>query len=60
MSKRIVIFSMALAGIVGFAAVIDMFTQFPFGRVSLVMDITFLIGSLVVLYMAYETIDELK
>ncbi len=60
MSKKVVIVSMAVAGLVGAAALIDMITAVPFGKMSIAMDITFLIAAVIVGYMAYDTLNELK
>ena len=51
---------MGLAGLVGAAALVDMITSFPFGKISLVMDIMFLITAVIVGYIAYDTMAEMK
>ena len=60
MSKKLVFISMGLAGLVGAAALVDMITSFPFGKISLVMDIMFLITAVIVGYIAYDTMAEMK
>ncbi|QDT50321.1 hypothetical protein [Symmachiella dynata] len=60
MAKKIVIVSLAASGLVGAIALVDLITGFPFGKFSATMDICMIIGAAVVLYMAYDTIDEVK
>ncbi|MGH3452748.1 MAG: hypothetical protein ACRDQW_19020 [Haloechinothrix sp.] len=58
-SKKLVIGSMAAAGLVAVAAIMDIALKIPFaGRT--VMDIMFLVGSAVVLYMGWDTYQEMK
>lgn len=59
MSKNVVIGSLGISGLVAFAALVDMITAIPFGKIIL-MDITFLIAAGIVGYMAYDTLKELK
>ena len=59
MPKKIVIASMVVAGLVGVASVVDMAIGWPFGKVSMVMDVMFLLSAAAVGYMAFESFREL-
>ncbi len=50
---------MVAAGIVGLMAIIDLFTGVPFSR-KIMMDILFLISAAVVIYMGYDTMQDLS
>jgi len=56
--KRLVIASMVTSGLVAVAAIVDMVVGFPFSR-RIVMDVLFLISAALILYMAYDTYQEL-
>ena len=58
-TKRVVVGSMVAAGIVGLMAIIDLFTGVPFSR-KIMMDILFLISAAVVIYMGYDTMQDLS
>ena len=56
--KKLVVGSMAAAGVVGLLAILDLALKIPFsGR--MVMDITFLIGAGLVGYMCYESYKDM-
>jgi hypothetical protein len=57
-AKRIVLGSMVMAGIVVIAVVLDIVLGFPFGQ-KYVMDVMFLIGAALVLYMGYDAYQDL-
>jgi hypothetical protein len=59
MSKKVVIVSMGLATLVGCAALVDMITAIPFGKI-IVMDVTFILAAGIVGYMAYDSLSEMK
>ncbi len=56
--KRLVLGSMVVAGLVAVAAIVDMVLGVPFSR-RIVMDVLFLISAGFVLYMAYDTYQEM-
>lgn len=58
-SKYMIIGSMAAAGLVAVAALIDMFAGVPFAK-QVVMDIMFLLGAGVVIYMGWDAMQESK
>ena len=57
-SKKIVVGSMAVSALVALLVLLDLALGFPFNR-SYVMDILFLCGAALVLYMGYDTYQEL-
>jgi len=59
MSKKVVVGSMAVAGLVAVAAIVDMFTNRPFAGL-LTMDITFLLGAAMVIYMGWDSYRDLR
>ena len=58
-SKYMLFGSMGAAGLVALAALIDMFSGFFFKQ-QIVMDIMFLIGAGLVIYMGWDSYRELK
>lgn len=58
MAKNMIYGSAGAAGLVALLSVLDMTIKVPFGGYSLTTDILFLIGSLTVLYMSWETYRE--
>ncbi|MBM4077785.1 MAG: hypothetical protein FJ267_19320 [Planctomycetes bacterium] len=56
--KNMVFASFGAAGLVGVLSIIDLITAFPFAR-SLVMDILFLLSSLIVAYLAWDAYKDL-
>jgi hypothetical protein len=60
MTKNMIFASMGVAGLVAVAAIADMATGNPFGRYSMVMDILYLLGAAIVLYMGYDTYRDIK
>jgi len=56
--KRLVIASMVTSFLVGVAAIVDMVVGIPFSGKTL-MDIFFLLAAALVIYMAYDTYQEL-
>ena len=58
-AKKVVVGSMAVAGLVAIAAVVDMIVGMPFsGRIT--MDIMFVIGAGLVIYMGWDSYDEMR
>lgn len=57
-SKNWVIGSMAVAGLVAVASILDMILDIPFSG-GLVMDITFLLSAALVIYMGYDAYKDL-
>ncbi len=55
--KKMLIGSMAAAGLVAVTAVVDLILGIPYSR-NMVFDILFLIAAAIVIYMGYETIKE--
>ena len=58
MTKNMIFGSIGVAALVAVLAILDMTLGFPFGGYSLVTDILFLVGALIVLYMGWETYRE--
>lgn len=58
LSKNLIVGSMIASGLVVLAAVLDLATQFPFGR-NVVMDVLFLVSAAVVIYMAWDSYREI-
>lgn len=58
-SKKMVIGSMAVAGLVGIAAILDMVLKVPFAG-SIVMDIMFIVSAALVIFMGYDSYRELS
>ena len=57
-SKKLIFGSMAVAGVVGLMAILDLVIKVPFsGR--MVMDITLIIGAALVGYMCWESYKEM-
>ncbi len=58
-AKKVVVGSMAVAGLVAIAAVVDMIVGMPFsGRIT--MDIMFVIGAGLVIYMGWDSYQEMR
>jgi len=55
MTKNMIFAAMGAAGLVAFAAIADMALKVPFGGYSIVMDVLYLLGAAVVLYIGYDT-----
>ncbi|MGE0376927.1 MAG: hypothetical protein AB7I48_23730 [Planctomycetaceae bacterium] len=60
MAKRMIIGSMAAAGIVALLAVMDLIVKMPFAGYSMVMDILFLCSAAIVLYLGWDAYQELR
>lgn len=58
-SKNIIFGSMGVAGLVALLAILDMAMGIPFAG-QMVMDIMFLVGASLVLYMGYDAYQDLK
>lgn len=59
--KRVVIASMAAAGLVALLAILDLTMGIPFsGQHTMVMDIMFIICAAIVGYMSWDTMREMK
>lgn len=59
MTKNVVIGSMGVAGLVAIAAIIDLIAGFPFSGLML-MDILFLLGAGLVIYMGWDSYQDLR
>jgi len=57
-AKKIVVGSMVMSGIVAIAVVVDLILGYPFGK-KYMMDIMFLLGAALVLYMGYDAYQDL-
>jgi len=55
MTKNMIFAAMGAAGLVALAAIADVALKMPFGGYSIVMDVLYLLGAAVVLYMGYDT-----
>ncbi|MBL4884941.1 MAG: hypothetical protein JKY95_10450 [Planctomycetaceae bacterium] len=58
--RRLLTASGIATGLVGFLSVLDMAVGIPFARFSMVMDVMFLISSLLVIYMIRQCFQELR
>lgn len=58
--KLLCYFSLAVAGLVTLIFFLDAVASFPFGRVSMFLDIMFVIGGALVLWQGVETYRELR
>ena len=52
--------SMGVAGLSLLLFLLDMFTGFPFGKISVVVDVFVILASGVVLYLAYDAFRDLR
>ncbi|MEZ6057472.1 MAG: hypothetical protein R3C01_12290 [Planctomycetaceae bacterium] len=62
-SKNMIYGSMAAAGVVAVAAVLDLVTGIPFGwgsGATTVMDILFLVSAAIVGYLAWDALQDLR
>lgn len=59
MAKRVIIGSMAAAGLVAVVTLLDLAIGIPFGR-QMSWDIMFLVAAGCVIYMAYDAYQDLK
>jgi hypothetical protein len=60
MEKRLCWGAMGIAGFVLLLFLLDLLTSFPFGRISVVVDIISLIGSGLVLFLAWDALRDLR
>jgi len=58
MPKALCIAGIAIAGLLLLVFGLDLATRFPFGRVSMLMDIGFLVSSLILAYLSWTTMKE--
>ena len=59
-AKNLILASVIVAGLVALASIMDIALGFPFAGYSTTMDITFLIGALIVLYLGYDAWKDLR
>ncbi|MBX3437045.1 MAG: hypothetical protein KF861_06115 [Planctomycetaceae bacterium] len=60
MAKRMIIGSMAAAGVVALMALMDLVIKIPFAGYSMAMDILFLCSAVIVLYLGWDAYKELR
>ena len=60
MAKRMIIGSMAAAGIVALLSLLDLVIKVPFAGYSPVMDILFLCSAAIVLYLGWDAYKDLR
>lgn len=58
--KRLLIGAIAIAGGVALISLADLIAGIPFSRSSIMMDILFLLSSLIVGYMGWESYREMR
>lgn len=58
-SKRVLVGSMVVSALVGVAAVVDIFLKQPFAG-QMTMDILFVLTAGLVIYLAYDSLQDLK
>jgi len=58
-SQKVIAASIVVAGLVGLVSLLDLALGIPFGRL-LVMDVMFLLGSGLVVYMGLDAFREMK
>jgi hypothetical protein len=59
-AKKVVIGSMAAAGIVALLSVLDLVLKIPFAGYSIVMDILFLLAAAIVIYLGWDSYKDLR
>jgi hypothetical protein len=57
--QKLVLGSVVVAGVVAVAAIADMIVGLPFSQ-NILMDVMFLIGAGLVIYMGYDTFKDLE
>lgn len=60
MTKFLPMIGMVISGLVGILFIADLAVKFPFRRVSLPLDIGFLVAALIVAYMSWSILDTSK
>ena len=60
MTKLLPMIGMVVSGLVGILFIADLAVKFPFRRVSLALDIGFLLAALIVAYMSWSVLDTTK
>ncbi len=60
MSKLLPLIGMVVAGLVGILFLADLAAGFPFGRVSLLADIGFVVSSAIVGYLSWTLVDRTR
>ena len=60
MTKNVILGSMGVCGLVALASLVDLFTGVPFGGFSVVMDVMFIVGAVVISYLGWETFREIS
>ena len=58
MTKKMIFASMGAAGIVALMSILDLSVKFPFAGYSLMLDISFLISSVIIGYLAWDAYRE--
>ena len=59
-AKKILIASAVVAGLVLVASILDLALGFPFAGYSATMDVCFILGSLIVLYLVFDSWQDLR
>ncbi len=59
LAPKMVYGSIAVAGVVGIASILDMVTGFPFNG-GMMLDIMYLLGSAILGYMCYDAYQDMK
>lgn len=57
--KQMLIAAMAVSGLVGLLAIVDLAVGFPFAK-SFLMDLMFVLAAALVLYMGYDAYKDMK
>ncbi len=60
MAKRLIIGSMAAAGIVALLSVLDLALKIPFSGEYIAMDILFLCSAAIIIYLGWDAYKELR
>ncbi|MEZ6050918.1 MAG: hypothetical protein R3C02_05920 [Planctomycetaceae bacterium] len=60
MAKRLIIGSMAAAGIVALLSILDLALSIPFSGFSMAMDILFLCSAAIIMYLGWDSYKELR
>lgn len=58
MGRKLVVASMAAAGLVALVCIFDLAFAFPFGKFSILMDVLYLISAGIIGYMGFDTYQE--
>ena len=59
-SKRMIVGSMAAAGVVALLSILDLILGIPFAGFSMLMDILFIVGAAMVAFLGWDALKDLR